>query len=125
MLKVIKLVFLLFLISCSGIKTLNIVDRNKLYGPDFLHTVRKINELLDQKEARSRSKIWSKQNDKTERHQARCCSDLENRHEATSEGETSKSRQRSAFKIKSKEWSYRGGDRSDIRKIDGIPDPKT
>ena len=49
MLKIMQVVYLLFLISCSGIKTLNSVDRNKLYGADFLDRVREVNYLLNQK----------------------------------------------------------------------------
>ena len=49
MLKIIQFIYLFFLISCSGVKTLKSVDRNELYSADFLHTVREVNDLLNKK----------------------------------------------------------------------------
>mgnify|MGYP002879520830 CR=1 FL=1 len=46
----IKIIIFAFLYSCSGISTLEKIDRSKLYGQEFLESVSVINNFIDRKQ---------------------------------------------------------------------------
>lgn len=50
MAKILIISIVLIILSCSGISTLNKIDRSKLYSSEFLETVSLINKLIEQKQ---------------------------------------------------------------------------